>query len=223
MTLDVYLTKTGTDANGNATWEATTFNQADAATGDTFPYSAGPLSSQTLTYSSSNGKLMNVDGSTSPLDISVPIPNGKTLAIDISQSTQVASAFNVSTATINGSAPSKLDHVTIGSDGTVTSVYANGVQANTYRIPLADVPSEDNLTQLSGNVYEPNVSSGGMTIGTAGAGSFGKIDSSSLENSTVDLATELTDMISAQRSYEANSKVIQASSDLLKLVDQLNG
>ena len=62
-----------------------------------------------------------------------------------------------------------------------------------------------------------------MTIGTATTGSLGAIDSSSLENSTVDLATELTNMISAQRSYEANSKVIQASSDLLKVVDQLSG
>ena len=223
VTLDIYLTKTGTDANGNSTWQATTYNQADASAGDTFPYSTGPLSNQTLTYSNTTGKLLNVDGATTPLDLSVPIPNGKTLAIDVSQSTQVASDFSVSTSTVNGSAPSKLDHVTIGTDGTVTSVYANGVQQATYRIPLADVPSEDNLTQVSGNVYEPSVASGGMTISTAGSGSLGQIESSSLENSTVDLATELTNMISAQRSYEANSKVIQAASDMLKVVDQLSG
>jgi flagellar hook protein FlgE len=62
-----------------------------------------------------------------------------------------------------------------------------------------------------------------MTIGAATTGSLGSIQSNELENSTVDLATELTNMISAQRSYEANSKVIQASSDLLKVVDQLSG
>ena len=155
--------------------------------------------------------------------LTIPIPGGQTMSLDISSSTQLASASNVTTATVNGSAPSKLDHVTIGTDGTVTSVYTNGIQQATFRIPLADVPSENNLTPVSGNVYEPNLASGTMTIGTATSGSLGSIQSNELENSTVDLATELTNMISAQRSYEANSKVIQASSDLLKVVDQLSG
>lgn len=223
VTLDVYLTKTG-----DGTWQATTYNQADAASGGGFPYTASanspvPLSSQTLAYSDTTGKLVSVDGSTTALALSVTIPNGKTMSLDVSQSTQLASAFNVTSATVNGSSPSKLDHVTVGNDGTVTSVYANGITQATYRIPLADVPSEDALTPLTGNVYEPSLASGNMTIGTATTGSLGAIDSSSLENSTVDLATELTNMISAQRSYEANSKVIQASSDLLKVVDQLSG
>ena len=225
VTLDVYLTKTAA-----GTWQATTYNQADAAPGGGFPYANAttgaadaPMSNQTLVYSNTTGKLVSVDGSTSALGLSVAIPNGKTLSLDISQSTQLASAFNVTSATVNGSAPSKLDHVTIGNDGTITSVYANGITQATYRIPLADVPSEDNLTPLTGNVYEPSLESGTMTIGTATTGSLGAIDSSSLENSTVDLATQLTNMISAQRSYEANSKVIQTSSDLLKVVDQLSG
>ena len=234
VTLDVYLTKlTTTDANGNAQWQATVYNQAGAAKGGGFPYAAGtatapsPIDSQTLAYSDSPGKLVSVTSGSTPsttaLALAVSIPNGKTMSLDVSQSTQLASAFNVTSATVNGSSPSKLDHVTIDNDGTVTSVYANGITQATYRIPLADVPSEDALTPLTGNVYEPSLASGNMTIGTATTGSLGAIDSSSLENSTVDLATELTNMISAQRSYEANSKVIQASSDLLKVVDQLSG
>ncbi|MGI3904059.1 MAG: flagellar hook protein FlgE [Janthinobacterium lividum] len=218
VTLDVYLSKTA-----DGTWQATTYNQANASAGGGFPYSSAALSNQTLVYSNTTGKLTSVGGASSPLALTVPIPGGKSLSLDVSQSTQLASAFNVTSATVNGSAPSKLDHVTIGTDGTITSVYANGVQQATYRIPLADVPSEDNLTALPGNVYEPSLASGGMTIGSATTGSLGKINSSTLENSTVDLATELTNMISAQRSYEADSKVIQASSDLLKVVSQLNG
>lgn len=217
VTLDVYLTKVG-----DGTWQSTIYNQADAAAGGGFPYAAGPLSNQQLVYSDTTGKLTSVDGAASPLSLTATIPNGKTLSIDVSQSTQLASGFSVTTATIDGSAPSKLDHVTIGKDGTVTSVYANGVSRATYRIPLADVPSPDELTSLTGNCYQVSLGSGAMTIGTAKAGSFGEIDSNSLESSTVDLATELTSMITAQRSYEANSKVIQASSDLLKLVDQIN-
>ncbi len=129
----------------------------------------------------------------------MPIPNGKTLAIDVGQSTQLAADFNVATATIGGSAPSKLDHITIGTDGTVTSVYANGAKEPSYRIPLANVPSPDNMTSLTGNVYEPSLTSGEMTVGAAETGSLGSIQSDSLENSTVDLATQLTMMITAQR------------------------
>ncbi len=235
VTFDIYLTKTGTDASGNAQWQAAVYNQAAAATTGAsvpFPYSQSPLSVENLTYSATSGKLTSATvggtaaaqpGTTGPLALTIPVPGGQPMNLDISQSTQLASASNVTTATVNGSAPSKLDHVTIGDDGTVTSVYTNGIQQATYRIPLADVPSEDSLTPLSGNVYEPNLGSGTMTIGTATTGSLGSIKSNELENSTVDLATELTNMISAQRSYEANSKVIQASSDLLKAVDQLSG
>ena len=60
-----------------------------------------------------------------------------------------------------------------------------------------------------------------MTVGAASSGSLGSIKSDSLENSTVDLATQLTAMITAQQSYEANSKVITTASDLLSAVNQL--
>ena len=231
VTLDVYLTKTQ-DADLTktppipATWEAAIYNH-DTESKDGTGYSAEPLRTQTLTYDGTTGKLTSITTgatvTTSPLALSVPIPNGKTLSIDVSKSTQLASVFNVNTASVDGSAPSKLDHVTIGTDGTVTSVYANGVSQATYRIPLADVPSPNSLTSLSGNAYQVSLASGSLTIGTATTGALGAIDSSSLESSDVDLAAELTSMISAQRSYEANSKVIQASSDLLKVVDQLSG
>ena len=241
MTFDIYFTKTSTDtATGNSTWQAAVFNQADASTGSTapFPYNStpttdpNPIDVQNLTYSGTTGKLTAATnggtatvatGTSGPLALTVKVPGGQPLSLDISKSTQLASNSNVTTATVNGSAPSKLDHVTIGTDGTVTSVYTNGIQQATYRIPLADVPSENNLTALSGNVYEPSLTSGSLTIGTATTGSLGSIQSNELENSTVDLATELTNMIATQRSYEANSKVIQASSDLLKVVDQLSG
>ncbi len=242
VTFDVYMTKTRTNTDGSSTWQAAVYNQDDAAAGGGFPYAVtaantanepnGPLLSlQNLTYSATTGKLTaaTVGGSATPsttagpLALTIPVPGGQTMNLDISNSTQLSSASNVTTATVNGSAPSKLDHVTIGQDGTVTSVYTNGIQQATYRIPLADVPSENKLTPITGNVYQPSLASGTMTIGTATTGSLGSINSNEIENSTVDLATELTNMISAQRSYSANSKVIQASSDLLKVVDQLSG
>ena len=163
VTLDVYLTKTQdstpavTDASGNVTtsakpaqWEAAIYDQSQASGPG---YKSGPLNTQTLDYDGTTGKLTAVETggkpATAPLDLTVQVPNGKVLNIDVSQTTQLASTFTVNAATIDGSAPSKLDHVTIGTDGTVTSVYANGVSQATYRIPLADVPSAALQTSTS--------------------------------------------------------------------------
>ncbi|MBE7190012.1 flagellar basal body rod C-terminal domain-containing protein, partial [Jatrophihabitans endophyticus] len=74
---------------------------------------------------------------------------------------------------------------------------------------------------LSGNVYQVSQTSGPMVLSTATTNGTGSILSDTLEESTVDLATELTNMISAQRSYEANSKVLQAASDLLGDLNRL--
>ena len=217
VTLDLYLTKTGDN-----TWEATTYNAADAASGGGFPYSSSPLSSQTLSYNGATGALASVDGSTTPLNLSIPVPNGATLTVNVGDTTQLASSFAASNTAIDGNAPSSLSSVSIAADGTVSAVYANGTTKAVYKIPVATVESPDSLTSISGNAYTTNLQSGDMTLTTAGTGGSGTIAEDSLESSTVDLATELTAMISAQRAYEANSKVLQASSDLLKTVDQLN-
>ena len=110
--------------------------------------------------------------------------------------------------------------MTISSDGTLDFEYSNGVSSPGYEIPLATVASEDNLTSVNGNAFQANQNSGTVRVGVAGTGGLGKIASSSLENSTVDLATELTDMIQAQSAYQANSKVFQTGANLL---DILNG
>ena len=228
--LDVYLTKTGTTdptttttggttttTDGTATWQATAFLQSGAAAGGGFPYAAGTqVGTTNLVFDTSTGQL------TSGGSLSVDVPNGNSnVAIDLSQTTQLASPFSVTTAQADGNAPSKLSSVKIGTDGTLTAVYANGVQVATYKIPLATVTSPDNLTPLNGNVYQASATSGAVVVGTAGGSGMGTIQSDSLEQSTVDLATELTNMIQAQRAYEANSKVLQAASDLLSTLNQL--
>ena len=145
VTLDVYLTKTQTGSGATPDqWEATIYDQASA--NGTGGYGSGPLSTDTLSYDTATGKLTSVTpaggtAQTSPLAMSVAVPNGRTLSLDVSKTTQLAAAFTPGTVTVDGSPPSKLDHVTIGTDGTVTSVYANGVSQATYRIPLADVTS----------------------------------------------------------------------------------
>ena len=226
--LDVYLTKTGTD-----TWEAAAYKQSDAsATTGGFPYasaavgvsdltfnSAGVLTSTTVPGKDANGNATQT--ATSPANSLGVTIGSSTIPIDLSSTTELAADFAINTATADGHAASTLKQVNIGLDGTVTAVYNSGTQVAISKIPLATVQSPDNLTPLSGNVYQVSATSGSLTTGAANVGSLGSINSGQLESSTVDLATELTNMIQAQRAYEANSKVLQAGSDLLGVLNRI--
>jgi len=219
-TLDVYYTNTGVDGSGNPTWEVDVYNQADAASGGGFPYSTSGstsplLASQTMTFDQTTGKIA------SPTSLTFTVPNGQSTTLDISGMTQLATDYTPTTTTVNGNAPSGVSSVSIAADGTLSAVYSSGATVPIFSIPVANVPSPDSLTPISGNVWQANTASGNMILGKAGTGGLGTVKSSTLEASTVDLATELTNMIQAQSSYEANSKVFQTGSTLLSELVQL--
>ena len=199
-------TSTTADANGDAVynWSVSVDDSTDGAN----------LGTSTLSFDA-NGKL----SSGSPLTFTVQ--NGASVSLDVSKTTQLASSFAVNQATANGNAPSSLSGVTISTDGELDFEYSNGVSSPGYDIPLATVASEDNLTSINGNAFQANQNSGTVRVGNAGTGGLGSIASSSLENSTVDLATELTNMIQAQSAYTANSKVFQTGSNLLDILNNL--
>jgi flagellar hook protein FlgE len=211
VTLDVYFTKTGTD-----TWQVAVFNQADATSGG-FPYASGDLVNETLTFDPTTGQF----DSGSATSIDVPVPGGGTVTLDLSQSSQLAADYTVLDTGVNGNAPSEVDRVEIADDGTLYAVFQNGARIPTYRIPLANVASPDNLQPLAGNVFSPSVDSGDIQVGFAGDGGFGTMVSGALEQSTVDLASELTAMIESERNYTANSKVFQTGSELMEVVVNL--
>ena len=208
-TINLYFTNTGSN-----TWEVDAFDASTASASGGFPYSSGPLATQTLTFSPTNGSL------TSGSPISIAVPNGQTMSLDLSGMTQLAAGFNVTAATANGNAPSGINGVSVSTSGSLTFNYANGTSSAAYDIPLANVVSPDNLASVKGGAYLQTSASGPVYLGTAGGAGFGSIESSSLESSTVDLATELTEMIQAQSAYEANSKVFQTGANIL---DILNG
>ncbi|HXH25139.1 MAG TPA: flagellar hook protein FlgE [Vicinamibacterales bacterium] len=212
VTLDVYATKTAAH-----TWEIAVFNQADAGAGGGFPYAAAPLATETLTFDPNTGQL----DTGSPTGISIPIPNGATVDLDMSQTSQLAADYIVLEATMNGNAPSQVERVEIDDDGVLYAVFENGARVATYQIPLATVASPDNLKPLAGNVFAPGIDSGNVQIGFAGQGGLGSIVSSALEQSTVDIASELTSMIESQRSYTVNSKVFQTGADLMDVLVNL--
>ncbi len=218
VTIDIYYTKTGAN-----TWDVTTYNAADAASSTApFPYSSGALSTTTLNFNPSTGQIASVSPTNAAgLVAAIPVPNGQTLTLDVSKSSELAESFQVLTPTINGNSPSAVAGVEFNKDGTLYAVYGNGARVGIYRIPLATVPSPDNLTPQAGNVYTVSADSGNLQVGFPGTSTFGELRSSQLEKSTVDTATELTTMIESQFAFTANSKVFQTGGELMEVLVNL--
>lgn len=210
--LDIHYTKTGPN-----TWEVAVFNQAGAAPGAPFPYAPGSLlTTASLTFDATTGKLTAPTGG-----VNVAVPNGGTFNLDISGLTQLGMEYTELRVEANGNAPSGIESIEIGSDGTMYAQYENGSFRELYRIPLANVQSPDRLNSLPGNVYTPSSDSGDLQMGFPGSGGLGAMISGALENSNVDIAEELTNMIESQRSYTANSKVFQTGADLMDILVNL--
>ncbi len=212
VVLDVYFTKTGANA-----WEVAVYNQADASPTTSFPYSSGPLSTEALTFDPATGKLAGASAN----NIVIPVPGGASFDLDLTQTTQLSLPYTVLSAKANGDAPSAVAGVEISNDGTVYAKYENGSFLALYRIPVATVQSPDQLNVLPGNVFAQGADSGAVEIGFANEGGRGGIVAGALENSNVDIAEELTNMIESQRSYTANSKVFQTGADLMDVLVNL--
>lgn len=212
--LDMYMFKTAAN-----TWDVEIYNNADAAAGGGFPYGGPALSTQNFTFDVSATGKGRLDAA-SPTSMAFTIPGGSPFTLDMSNMTQVAADFQFK-ATANGNAPSALDRVEVSSDGTMYSIFDDGTRLATYKIPLATVPSPDNLSPEVGNVYSISINSGNIQVDFAGNSGLGTIKPEALEASNVDLANELTAMIESQRSYTANSKVFQTGADLLDVLVNL--
>ena len=101
-------------------------------------------------------------------------------------------------------------------DGIISAVFSNGQMKPIAQFALAVFNSQDGLARLGANNFGETAGSGQASIGAAGSGGRGTVAGSALEQSNVDLAGEFTDLIVAQRSFQANSKVIQTISQTLQ-------
>ena len=129
--------------------------------------------------------------------------------------TQYDSPSVVQAVMTNGTAFGNLSEIKIDEAGLVTAVFDNSVTRTIAQIALATFPSPDNLSQTSGNAYTVTQASGTFNLKVAGTGGAGKIGSSQLEASTVDLSAEFTGLITTQRAYSASSKIITTADEML--------
>jgi flagellar hook protein FlgE len=135
--------------------------------------------------------------------------------------TQYAAASEVSASTQDGVPASQVTQVSIANGGAITAQFSNGNQVVIGQLALASVSNPDSLIAVGQNNYEVGADTATPVIGVPDTGTLGTVEGGALEASTVDIATEFTNLIVYQNSYQANSKVIstldQMTQNLLNL------
>jgi len=129
--------------------------------------------------------------------------------------TQFAQASAVTFISQDGYAAGELTGVSIDQQGRIVGAFTNGQTRVLGQVAVADFQAPDQLERLGGNLFALTPAAGAPTIGAPGSGGRASIAAGALEQSNVDLATELVRMITAQRGFQANSKTITTADQLL--------
>lgn len=167
----------------------------------------------TLTFDQNTGKLTSP---TTPQTITFTTDEAApiSMTVDYSDCTQYGSDFSVTTNSATGYASATQNGVQVDDDGKVYATYSNGERMLQGQVVLATFPDENGLEAVSGTAWVQTGESGTPLIGTPGSGSCGTLSSGMLESSNVDITNELVNLMTAQRNYQANTKVISTSTQL---------
>lgn len=189
---------------GPGAWTWTPETSAGTVTGGgTLQFNAegilDPATDATINITPSSGA--------NPLDLTWVLSDGTV--------TGYASPSSTTYATQDGFPDGTLESVSIDQDGFVMGIYSNGEQERLYRIALADFPNYNGLNSVGDNLYVRTFEAGDVTEGTPSNGRLGTLTSGALEMSNVDLSREFVNLITTQRAYQANSKVIITSDEML--------
>jgi flagellar hook protein FlgE len=135
--------------------------------------------------------------------------------VDLKGLTQLASRFSVSQLSQDGYASGDLNNVSIEPDGTVLARYSNGLSLSQGQLVLAKFNNSQGLASSTGGNWVQTPTSGEPVTGTPSSSNFGSIQSGSLEESNVDLTAELVNMMTAQRSYQANAQTLKTQDQVM--------
>ena len=167
---------------------------------------SGALTSTTATApatSPSTGQLSftipNSDGSTTP----------QPLTLDLTGTTQYGGKDGVTNLSQDGFATGELTNFSIGADGIISGTYSNGRTQSLGQIVLANFNDPNGLQNLGNNEFGETAASGVPQISAPGSTNHGTLTGGAVENSNVDLTSQLVDLITAQRNYQANAQTIK--------------
>ncbi len=130
--------------------------------------------------------------------------------------TQLSDIFSPIEVSQNGSAAGTLTTIDVDENGNIFAQFSTGLSRRLYQVPLVDVPNPNGLQALDGQTYATSRTSGAFYLWNAGDGPTGEIVSYAREESTTDIAAELTGLITTQRAYSSNAKVIQTVDEMLQ-------
>ncbi len=194
----------------------------DPATG--LPNAATGVGDGTITFDA-NGQLDTTVNPNPAVTTPVQIPgsagsaNGGQVALnlDFSKLTMLNATTNTTVTSQDGLPAGTVSDVYISpNDGTVSLVYSNGLQDKVGQVALARFTNPTGLVRAEGTAFTAGLNSGDPQIGAAGTGGRGTVASGYLEASNVDMAQEFTNMILAQRGFQASSRVITTSDEILQ-------
>jgi len=133
---------------------------------------------------------------------------GNITQVDTSASSNSNTTGSISNYTGDGYATGTFSGFSIGSDGTVTAAFSNGQKQNVGQLALGNVANLQGLRALGNGDYQTTLASGTATIGTSGTAGLGTMEGGALEASNVNISQEFSELIIAQRAFEANSKTV---------------
>lgn len=174
--------------------------------------------SQTLTFSD-QGILSAPNGA---VELSIDIPGAQSLSVDLNYTgtTQYGSDFSVSKNKGNGYASGEKTGQQIDEDGSVYATFSKGERMLQGQLILANFANPNGLAAQDGTTWMQTVASGTPLTGAPGSGLLGAIKAGALEASNVDLTSELVGLMSAQRNYQANTKVISTNDSMMNALFQ---
>lgn len=198
-----YFVKTGT-------------NQVDVH----YTFDGVDLPATTALTFDTNGQLLTP---TAAVNMALGTPTGAaplSVDIDYTGTTQFAGEASTTTNAPNGYAAGSLIGVQIAEDGSVLAQYSNGQKQSVGTLVLATFPNEGALTAVSDTSWTMSIASGAPLYFTPGSGMAGKLTPGALEQSNVDMTEQLVDLMSAQRNYQANTKVISTQDEMMQTLMQ---
>lgn len=146
----------------------------------------------------------------------VNIPSMESPTYSSNATTALATSTSLKNMTQDGYPTGDLSSLDIATDGTVSASYTNGQTTDLYRIPIFRFTSEDGLSRSGDNLYAYTSEAGAIEYGTAGTENYASIYSGYLEQSNVDTATEMVNMIVVQRGFQSNSKSVQTIDTMIQ-------
>jgi len=150
-----------------------------------------------------------------------PDSNSSNFVLDYGNTTQVGSGFAVNDLQQNGFATGRLTGLDVSEEGVIQARFSNGESEALGQIALANFRNNEGLAPVGDTAWVETIDSGDAVISRPNTGPLGAIQSSSVEESNVDLSEQLVGLITAQRNFQANSKTIETSDQITQTIINL--